>query len=220
MEWIKKHLAIAVVVVLAVVAGITALSILQYRIAVTNEGEMLQENIETRYKNAQVSLSACLDKGRVAAQVTEREFELIRGILVDTASARYTDANGEPSPAAASIGTGRAFSGLAENYPTIDQRSWQSLQSTVVGCRDAFAGAQEALFYQANQLDQWTLSDNLFNQGIKDNFPTDELDVVDTATSTTLYGQGALDYMTRVIMVEDAREAYETGELGEQDLFN
>lgn len=219
MEWIQRNMRLAIGIAVVIALVITVASIMQYRISITNQGEKWQERIETRYQQAQTSLSNCLDSGRASAQVAEAEFERLKDILVDVTSARYEGPDNRPLDAEAALGTGRAFSMIVENYPTIDQRSWQSLQSTVVGCRKEFQGTQNLLFIDANEFDTWALTDNLFNQGIKDNFPTDELEVLDIANGETLRGQGALDYMTRVIMVAEARNAYESGTLGEQDLF-
>jgi hypothetical protein len=58
----------------------------------------------------------------------------------------------------------------------------------------------------------------VFNGWIKAGFPSNELKVV-TPSGDTLYGMSAYDHITRVVTTEEANEAFETGELGEQDLF-
>lgn len=213
----KPKIFIPVIMVVALIIGI--FSVWSYRKGVDNEGEKLQERVEQTYQSAQNSLSTCLDQGRTAAQVTQQEFEQLKSILVDVASARYVDENGDPTNAADALGGGQLFSMIQEAYPNIDQASFQNLQAIVVGCRDEYQGAQDRLFNEVREFETWILTDNVFNQGIKNNFPTDTLDAVDLGTGETLKGQAALDYMSRVILVGEARDAYTDGELDEQDLF-
>ncbi len=213
----KPKVFVPIIVVVALIVG--GLSVWSYRKGVDNQGERRQERVEKTYQSAQNSLSTCLDQGRTAAQVTEQEFEQLKSILVDVASARYVDKDGNPTNAADAIGGGQLFSMVQEAYPSIDQASFQNLQTIVVGCRDEYQGAQDRLFNEVAEFDTWVQEDNVWNQGIKNNFPTDTLDAVDLGTGEVLKGQAALDYMSRVILVGDARDAYTDGELDEQDLF-
>lgn len=210
-----KYLAPVVVVVLL----IGVFSVWSYRKGVGNQGERMQERIETAHRNAQTELSKCLDQGRVGAQVAQQEFDQIKGILVDTASARYVDKDGNPTNAAESIGGGQLFSVVQEAYPSIDQSTFQDLMGVVVGCRDGFANEQKRLFHEINDFNTWVQQDNVWNQGIKNNFPTKTLTALDYASGKTLKGQDALDYMSRVILVKDARDSYATGDQTDQDLF-
>lgn len=216
MEWIKKHVvAVAAVAVVAVVV----LGTWVYSFGVRNYGEAMQERIEALYNQSRTSLSACIDQGNVAAQVTVQEYESLKDILTDVASARYVDAEGNPTNASGVLGGGQLISALSEQYPEIDQRGWLNLQSLVIGCRDDFRNAQDRVFIDAASFEQWKLTDNPFNAWIKDDFPSSTLNVENLATGEMLTGQAALDYMTRVISVAEANEAFESGELGEQDLF-
>jgi len=220
-EWIKKNTALALVIGVAALGLIGVLiyfAVASYTLSIKNEGERYEQDLTQVYGKSLNSLSTCLDQGQVAAQVTEREFETLKEILIGVSAARYTDANGEDTDASGVIGGGQLFSALAENYPTIDQRSWQNLQTTVVGCRDEFQGRQDNVLYIAGNYNKWIVSDDVFNAGIKSEFPSDELKV-QTADGTTLYGQAAYDRITHVVSVEQANMAFETGELEEQNLF-
>lgn len=212
----KKPIIIAAVVATIVVVVIGTIN---WVYAVRNQGEAQQERIEALYKQSRNSLSTCIDQGATAAQVTEREFETLRDLLTSVATARYVDASGEATNAAGVLGGGQLISALQESYPEIDQRSWQNLQTLVIGCRDEFQSAQDRIFIDAAEFEAWIQRDNLFNAWIKGGFPSDTLDVEDLATGETLTGAAALDYMTRVISVEAANEAFETGTLEQQDLF-
>ena len=93
------------------------------------------------------------------------------------------------------------------------------LQTVVVGCRDEFQGAQNRTLNEARTYNEWRVTDDIFNSQIKADFPSDELKVV-TANGESLYGLAAYDRITRVVAVSDATSAFETGELGEQNLFS
>lgn len=206
-------------VVGAVALLVVVLSVWQYHISVTNEGEALQERVEQTYESAQNSLSTCLDQGQTAAQVADQEFDRLKDILIDVASARYVDGQGNPTGASQALGGGVFFSAVFEAYPNISQQGFQNLQAVVVGCRDEYQGSQDRLFNEVREFETWIQVGNVFNQWIKNNFPTDSLDAEDYGTGDLLVGQPALEYMSRVIMVVEARDAYRDGELGEQDLF-
>jgi hypothetical protein len=219
MEWIKKNNILVIVLAALVVMAIIVVSIISYTFAIRNEGERREQRMTQLYSQSVNSLSTCIDQGRIAAQVSEREFETLKGILVGVAAARYVDGAGNDTDASEVIGGGQLFSAVIENYPSIDQRSWQNLQTVVVGCRDEFQGAQDRTLNEARTYNEWRVTDDMFNSQIKADFPSDELKVV-TADGESLYGLAAYDRITRVVAVSDATMAFETGELGEQDLFS
>jgi hypothetical protein len=217
--WFARNTKLVAIAGAVVAVIIAVLMIVQYNFAVRNEGEVMQERIETLYKSSQNSLSTCIDQGTIGAQVTQQERESLGDLLTNVASARYTDASGNPTNASAALGGGQLISMLQENYPQISDRLFLNLQTTVIGCRSAFQGAQDRLFIDAQNFESWQLSDNLFNSGIKKEFPSATLDVQNLATGATETGAAALAYMTRVITVKAANDAFESGTLAEQDLF-
>lgn len=197
---------------------IIAFSIINSVYSLRNEGERQEQDLTALYGQSINSLSTCFDQGNVAAQVTEREYESIKDILVGAVSARYVDANGNPTNATGALGGGQLISALQESYPQIDQRSWQNLQTLVIGCRDEFQGKQDRIQSYAASYNRWRVTDNVFNSWIKSSFPSNELKVT-TPSGDTLYGQSAYDRITRVVAVDEAIAAFETGMLEEQDLF-
>jgi hypothetical protein len=217
--WITQHTKLVVAAVVVVVLLITALVIVQYTISVENEGEAQQQRIEALYKQSQNSLSTCIDQGVVAAQVSQEERASLRDTLTDVASARYKDASGNPTNASGALGGGQLISMVQEANPQISDRLFLNLQATVIGCRSEFQGAQNRLIIDTQAFTTWQLSNNIFNSAIKNGFPSDTLDVQNLATGETVTGAAALSYMTRVITVKAASDAFESGTLGEQDLF-
>ena len=79
-KYLKPKYIVPVAVVVVLLAGV--FSVWSYRKSVGNQGEQMQERIETAHRNAQTELSKCLDQGRVGAQVAQQEFDQIKGILV------------------------------------------------------------------------------------------------------------------------------------------
>lgn len=218
-KFINRHKWPVVCLALMVVLALVWLATTNWVYSVRNQGEAYQERIETLHKMSQNSLSTCIDQGAVAAQVTAQEYDTLKDLLTSVASARYVDENGNPTNASQVLGGGQFVSALQESYPEVDQRSWQNLQTLVVACRSEFQSAQDRLFIDAKDFETWIQRDNVFNHWIKDDFPTDDLDAVDLASGATLTGSAALEYMTRVIAVEEANQAFETGTLEQQDLF-
>lgn len=214
MEWINKNRTL--VIVLAAIAAVVIIVIIavSYTFSVRNDGERREQRLTVLYGQSINSLSTCIDQGRIAAEVSEQEFESLKDVLVNVASARYEN----DSAAADVIGGGSLFSAVVESYPTIDQRSWQNLQTIVVGCRDEFEGTQNRTLKEAGDYNEWRVTDDMFNSWIKADFPSDELKIV-TAEGESLYGQAAYDRITRVVAVGEANTAFETGELEGQDLF-
>jgi hypothetical protein len=217
-EWFKKNKTLVIVVASLVVVGIIVLSIVNYTFSVRNEGERQEQDLTALYSSSLIALSTCVDQGRTAAQVTQKEYDTIKATLVEVAAARYVDASGAPTNASGVLGGGKLISALQEAYPQIDQRDWQNLQTLVVGCRDEFQGAQDRIQVTAAAYNRWRVTDNPFNAGIKSSFPSKELKVT-KPNGETLYGQSAYDRITRVVSVEEANTAFDTGTLGKQDLF-
>lgn len=203
----------AVLLVVAIIAYIG------YTNSVRNAGERQEQTLSGLYNTSIISLSTCFDQGRIAAQVTEEEFAAVQEVLEGAVSARYVDASGNPTDASGVFAGGQLISALQEQYPEIDQRSWQNLQTVVVGCRDEFQGTQERIQASAVSYNQWRVSDvPVFNSWVKASFPSDELRIT-TSNGQTLYGQAAYDQITRPVAVTSAIESFENGEMVEQELF-
>ena len=221
-NWIAKNKVLfgvllgLVIVGLLVVIGVVGVN--SYTLGIRNEGERQEQDLTALSNEARISLSTCLDQGTIAAQVTKEEYKTIKEILVETTSARYVDASGKPTDASGVLGGGKLISALQENYPQVDQRDWQNLQTLVVGCRDEFQGSQDHIQAAAAAYNKWRVSDDILNQGIKSQFPSNQLVVV-KPDGTKLHGQDAYDYITTPISTADANKAFESGVLDPQDLF-
>ena len=219
MVWIKKHVKLMIGLAAALVVALIVIVVVNNIYAEKNVGERKEQRLTQLYNQSLTSLSTCIDQGQIAAQVSEREFESLREVLVDVTAARYVDSAGNDTDASEVLGGGQLFSAVIENYPSIDQRSWHNLQTVVVGCRDEFQGSQDRVQNEALTYNEWRVTDNIFNSWIKADFPSNELKVK-TADGDTLYAMAAYDRITRVVSVAEANSAFESGELAEQNLFD
>lgn len=218
--WFQNNKGLGFGLIGLIAVGVLVVVFMSWKINIENQGEALQERIEEAHANSRIALSACIDQGNLGAQTAEEEFDRIGEILLEVAAARYNDG----SSAEAALGQeGALFSVIFEAYPDIDPTSFQNLQAIVVGCRDAFANAQERVQANVVALDTWIVAAPFRQNWIRNNFPTETLDAVSvdpaTGAEVTLTGQDALDYLERPVLVADADTAFESGELEEQDLF-
>jgi hypothetical protein len=204
--------------VLLVLVGIGWFAVNQYKLSVENTGRQQQRDIMTLQRQVGLSLSNCLDKTNIASQVANQQYASIKGILQDALSARYTNANGQPTRADSTLGGGAFISSLHEQYPQIDVSTWQKLMVTALGCRDDVYDVQTHLQDNAGIFDKWRQTVDVFNQGIKHEFPTGDLWVVDTASGKKLYANAALDYLTRTIETAEGKKAMSSGTMPDQQL--
>lgn len=219
MDWIKKPVVwvVTAVVVLALAVG---LGVWNWTNTIKNEGNTWQVKVVQQYNNYQVSLSTCLDNTRVSAGIAEEQFAQIKDILVGAVSARYVDANGDPTNARAALGGGQLISALAEQYPTIDTTVWHDLMTNAIGCRNQAMGEAQELQSVAARFNQWLVTGGVFSRNIRDNWPTDGLKVTGL-NGQMITGQAALDFITQPVLTSDALKAFQTHTMPDQskDLF-
>lgn len=204
--------AVVVVIVLATLGG------LQYRQSVHNNGASLQREVITLSRDVDISLSNCLDQSTVAAQVTQNQQQAVKNILISAVSARYVTPSGGTTSADGVLKSGSFISALAEAYPQIDVSTWKNLMAVAVGCRDNVADAQEHLQAVAGQFETWTQTGSIFSRGIHASFPTNALYAYD-ASGQEIYGEAALQYLTRTILTSQAQQAINSGTMPNQNLF-
>ena len=233
-QWIRNNrrlvIGIAAVLVVVLLAGLVWYAYASWANGIRNEGEANQRRIKTYQEQIESSLSTCLDKGRISAQVAQQEFSSIKDILIGTAQARYVDKNGNATRADATLGGGQFISALNEQYPNIDTATWKKLMDVVVGCRTDVQAAQDRLITEAGLFDTWRTTGGVFEKKIRNDFPNEHLKVVDRERTAMqkragitgyvwLTGEEALAYLTRVISTQDAQDAIRTGTAPDQDLF-
>jgi hypothetical protein len=219
MDFVNKHLRLIIAgIALVVIAGIV-FSVLNWRNNISNDGYNRERDIVTLQAGMENEISKCLDKGRIAAQVTQKEFDSVKEILINTTAARYVGKDGKSTGATPALGGGAFVSSLHEAYPTIDTSTFKRLMSIVVGCRDDVGDSQDKLQLFSGDFDKWRNTGGLFAKSVRNNFPDDRLHTVNRQTGERLKGEDALEYLTRLITVEEAQNAIKTGTMPGQNLF-
>lgn len=192
----------------------------QTRIKTFANGYGQEKHLTVLANSVQIDLSNCLDKSAQTAGITQAEYNSLKGTLVSVAMARYQTAGGQPTTASAVAGTGKFFSAVFENNPTIDLSGWKTLVSVVDGCRDDVAGDQKHLQIAVADFQTWTQGGGpIFTHSWRSSFPDNNLVVVDPVTLQKMHGQDALSFLTRVISLSSASQAVHSGVMPEQTLF-
>ena len=206
---IKAGSALVVLLVIGLVVYIIA-SWLQ---GISNEAAQRQNDLITAQARVQTQLSTCLDSGRTAAKVTQKEFDSVKDVLVSTAEARYQNEGALSGDAFIQV--------ISENNPTIDQSSWRRLVDIMVGCRKDVRDDQNELQRLSNEFKTWTETGDVFTSKVRNNYPDDRLVAFDVLQKKKITGQDALDYLNRIITTEEATNAIGSGVMPDQsdDLF-
>lgn len=216
-NWFVKNrkllIRLAIVLGIIVVVGIAILGFLGWQNGIENDGRTQQNNIVQLQKDVEKDISTCLDTSRLSAQIASQEFDRLKDVLTNVVSARYEGGDGALSQGSPIV------SMLQERYPTIDQSSWKIVMSTVIGCRQEINDSQKRLQNYATNFKTWYMTGGIFEKGIRNDFPTDDLQAVNVLTSERLTGKAALDYLTRNITTKEAKDAMKNGTLPNQELF-
>jgi hypothetical protein len=234
MQWIRENRKLVVgigsALVAILLAGLVWYAYASWANGIRNEGEANQRRVKTYQEQIETSLSTCLDKGRIGAQVAQQEFNSVRDILIGTAQARYVDKDGKSTNASGTLGGGQLISALNEQYPNIDTATWKKLMDVVIGCRTDVQATQDRLITEAGLFDTWRTTGGVFEKKIRKEFPNQNLKVIDREKTALqkragipgdvwLTGEEALAYLTRVISTQAAQDAIRTGTAPDQDLF-
>jgi len=210
-EKLRKH-KIAVGVVIALLVSGLIFWIWSNRI--NNEALQQQRDLITADNNVAIVLSTCLDNSGQSAKIVLQQYKSLKDLFVATAQARYQD----ESSANAAIQGGSMFSGIREDYPKIDQTTWNTLLGIVVGCRKEVADEQKNLQFWAGEFDKWRQTGGIFEKGIRNNYPN-ELLYTKGPDGKEIHGMEALKHLMTPITIKDAKIAMENREMPEQDLF-
>lgn len=207
-------LIIAGVVVLAVVVGLVFVGWVN---GVKNEGISRQNDVITKYRGLETTLSTCLDNSMTAAGIAQQERNSLKDILIGTASARYQNADGTVNTGIPD-NTSIAFSAVHEAYPTVSDDLFRQLMTTAIGCRNQVSGVQQDLQALGNRFLTWTQTGSVFEKGIRSDFPDDRLAVIGP-DGEKLYGADALEFIVTPISTQEAKDAMTSKVQPSQDLF-
>lgn len=215
MNFLRKPGVLAAVgaAVVVVVLGLWAIFT---NIGVTNDGNKREADLNVRYLNAQNYLSDCITKIRETANVTQAQAAKFEEVMVETIKGRY---DGKLSSASPSIGGGQLFSAVVENYPDLSglNQAFERVYTVIVGCRTDYRGKQSELLDVLRSYDQWrtgSFTVRFFGDG---EFPSNNLEA--RVGTSVVRGAEARDRMYTIVLVKDAQNAYNTGEITPENPF-
>jgi len=174
--------------------------------SVQREGVNQEQALNAQYLNAQNELSAFISTFYETAGVAEAEFEALDEVLLHAVQGRYGDG-------VELGGDGQLISALTEAYPDLTQLDgYDEVMAVIRSGREAFRGQQEKLLDMLRRYDAWRDEDIMRSWfvGMR-GFPSDRVFV--EIGGERLEGKPALDEMWRIVLTEEAREAYDTKEL-------
>ncbi len=181
---------------------------------VTNKGNKLQNGLNAQYNDNINYLSDCIVRVQGTANIAKAQTDAIGGVLVEVVKGRYDN-----ELAAATPGNSPALiSAIVEDYP--DMRPFtevfQQTINVLNGCRTDYRDMQTKMQARINGFEDWRTG-SFTARTLGGEFPTDQLRA--KKGDQTLRGQAALDQMFNVVVVAEAKQAYETGIIEEPDPF-
>mgnify|MGYP001016388534 CR=1 FL=1 len=206
LNWIKSHL---VIVIAAAVVLLLALILFLVNNGVTNTGNKREAGLNAQYLDNQNYLSDCLVKIRETANVTSAEADRFESVMVEVIKGRYEDRS--PNP-------GSMFSAIIEDYPDLAPLSaaYERVHTVVVGCRTDYRDIQSKLLDELRSYDAWRTG-SFTVRTFGGEYPSDNLEArVGTDVKT---GTDARNAMYTIVLVKDAKDAYEDGEIEVEDPF-
>ncbi len=217
-SFFKKYRSLVVAGCVALVLALIAIfSFWSWHNGISNEGREQQQDIVALESFVEIEISGCLDRGATTGKIVKAQYEAVKGILVDVAAARYVGVNESPTRANDALGGGAFISALREQNPDVDVASWQNFIAIVNGCRQDVGDAQRHIQTKAANFRTWVQTGGVFENQVRSNFPNGQLETKDRLTGQMLYGKAALDYLTRVISVQAAKDAMTSGTAPDQD---
>ena len=180
-------------------------------VSVTNAGNKKEAGLNAQYENNQNYLSDCIVRIRETAGVAEAQADAFDSIIANAIAGRDYAGGGGINPDA-------LFSAIVEQYPDLSglQPTFTGVLNTVNDCRTNFRDQQAKLLSQIEEYNKWRTG-SLTVRVFGDEFPSNNLVV--HLREETLTGDAALEHMTQVVVVLDASEAFDTGELEPIDPF-
>lgn len=181
---------------------------------VTNAGNTKEAGLNVQYLDNQNYLSDCIVRIRETAGVAQAKADKLDQVLEDAIKGRYDNGtNSEAQP-----DSGKFFSAIQEAYPDLQPVGdlYNRVFDVMNGCRTDYRGKQTQLLDMLRSYDTWRTG-SFTVRTFGGEFPSDNLEA--RVGDDVARGQEARDRMYRIVLAEDALEAYESGTLEAEDPF-
>lgn len=172
--------------------------------SVQNNGVNQEQALNAQYLNAQNELSAYISTFYETVGIADAKSEKLDQVLTDAIKGRYDEGGVTLG------GQGQLVSALTEAYPDLAGLDiYDEVIDVIRSGRESFRGQQEKLLDMLRRYDAWRDEDILRSMFVSmRGFPSDRVKV--EIDGRTLRGQDALDEMWRIVLTEEARDAYDT----------
>ena len=209
LEKLKKNWLLLAAAGVVVVLLIIFFSI---KVHITNAGNTKEQDLNAQYNTNIGQLSNCITQIRETAGVAKGQTAAFDEIMLDAVKGRYDQGS------TAQVGQGALFSAIHEAYPDLTQlgKTFDNVMTVVRGCRQDYQDDQAKLQDMIAKFEQWRTG-HFWVRHLGGGFPNDNL--IAQKGSEVLHGKDALDQMRVIVVVSDATNAYQTGELTPEDPF-
>ncbi len=207
--WEKHKIGVVVAVGLIVALLIGVISLYAKTNSLRNEAIKQETGLVAQYDVNRTELSKFILQFKESLGIADRSAEKLEGILIEAVKGRY-DGNMEPGT------SGSMFSAITEAYPdlTATTEAYQKVQDLVMVGREAYQNQQALLIDKIREYDRWRNSDYV-NVTIINwiGVPTKVLTInaQQDGKQVTLTGEEALNEMRKLVLVQEANDAYDTG---------
>lgn len=199
----KSIVAVSLGAVAALIAG-TGLGLYISFNSVQKDGVAREAALNVQYLDNQNELSSYIAKVKETLGVADRKTDKLDEILAEAVKGRYEGRGGTNVESSA-----LTIAAITEAYPDLaGLDSYDKVMDQISAGRDAYKNKQTKLLDMLGQYDTFKNSGLIKSRVVAAlGFPSDNLRAGDER------GQGALDQMYDIVLVGEAREAYETGEM-------
>lgn len=176
---------------------------------IISEGNTKQQNLIVFYNETTNVLSNCIVETKEAAGVAEAQTGALNKVIGEAVRGRYE----QPSTAQPGGGKNALFSAMVEAYPNTDQlsKTFQDVLTVISGCRTEFKNTQSELQKHVTLFNSWR-EGSFFNRKLgAEDYPTNKLAI--EVGGKTVTGDAALTQMRKLVLVKEAREGRDTGEI-------
>ena len=175
--------------------------------SVQRAGVNHEQSLNAQYLNAQNELSTYISTFYETVEIADVKTEALDTVLTDAITGRYDDG-------LSALGAeGQLISALTEAYPDLSGLdTYDDVIDVIRSGREGFRGQQEKLLDMLRRYDAWRDEDIMRSFFVSARgFPSSRVRV--EARGERFTGQDALDEMWRIVLTNEAREAYDTKEL-------
>lgn len=196
------------VITLAIVVMLAFVAFVLYGNFNSIQKEMVskENSLNAQYQDNQNELSTYIVTIKESMGVANKNTEALDEVLSNAIKGRYESDNASTD--------GQLFSAMVEAYPELGNvsTSYEQIQNSIVGGREAYKNKQTKLLDMLRDYDTWRNSGLVRSQMVKFiGAPSENL--VARIGTDQWTGKDALNKMYQIVLVEDAKESYSTGEL-------